>query len=84
MFFPAEVLDEVVEPIAQNSKKDEDKSKEKLTYLSQITNFMSEYNLLNQQNPGIFNLKVDKMQVSGQGSKWKVKAELGIKYKGKF
>lgn len=45
---------------------------------------MSEYNLLNQQNPGMFNLKIDKMQVDGPGSKWKVKAELTIKYKGKY
>lgn len=29
MFFPAEVLNEEVEPIAQKSSKDEDKSKEK-------------------------------------------------------
>jgi hypothetical protein len=40
--------------------------------------------LLNQQNPGVFNYKiVDKMQVEGPGSKWKVKGELLVKYKGR-
>lgn len=74
MLYPVEVLNEVVEPIAQKSSKDEDKSKEKESYLGNISNFMSEYNLLNQHNPGLFSLKIDKMQVDGPGSKWKVKA----------
>jgi hypothetical protein len=83
LLFPLEVLNERVEPIVHKSSKDEDKSKEKEAYTSNISNFMSEYNLLNQQNPGMFSLKIDKMQMDGPGSRWKVKAELTIKYKGK-
>jgi hypothetical protein len=31
----------------------------------------------------VFELKVDKMMVDGPGSKWKVKGELSVKYKGR-
>jgi hypothetical protein len=50
-------------------------------YLKNICSFKAELNLLNQQNPETFVIKMDKMKVDSTNL-WKVKGDLLVRYKG--
>ncbi len=61
---------------------DEQFLKDKDEYINSIVNFKTEFNLLNHQNPGVFTLKLDKVQANTHTLTWIVKGQLTIKYKG--
>lgn len=47
--------------------------------MGNIASFKAELNVLNHQFPGVFNLKVEKLQPNGPGTKWFVTGELAYK-----
>lgn len=76
------VIDAKVEEIAPKKEyRSEEIKKERLDYLANIQNYKSEYNILNQNNPNLFVITYEKIQVAN--NKWKVRGTMLIKYKGR-
>lgn len=73
---------EKIEPISYIKPVDEQFFRDKDEYLGNITNFKTEFNLLNHQNPNVFTYKIDKQQITIPTLTWIVKGVLTIKYKG--
>lgn len=76
------VIEEKVEAIAPiKEDRTEEIKKERDDYLGNIQNYKSEYNILNQNNPGFFPITYEKINVAN--NKWKVRGAMQIKYKGR-